>query len=214
MPEFLKDLFIDEAKPALDRHSGNDSGGYATEEYVDSKIEEAQLSGDGYVLTEVDKQEIAELTAPLVDVPSGGGSSEWVLVGEKTFTEADLGTVLLEFTCDDFTEFHIICQNLLALKDMGLSFMINGVQVTGNTGNRTTEGAQWIQMDLSYRGQVWMAHSAKYDYDSAQYGQNSMAHSYGKLNEGVGKAKRIAIKQSNSTDWQMRSGNVRIYGRQ
>ena len=147
------------------------------------------------------------------DLPSGG-SSEWVLVGEKTFTEADLGTSLFEFTCDDLTEFHIICQNLLATKEMGLSFRINGVTVTGNTGNRITEGIQWIQMDLSYRGQVWMAHCAKYEFDSAQYSQASMMHSFGKLEEGVGKAKRISIQQSNAADWQMRSGNVRIYGRQ
>ena len=37
--------------------------------------------GDDYVLTDADKQEIAELTAPLVDVPQGGG-------GEAEFTEA------------------------------------------------------------------------------------------------------------------------------
>lgn len=40
--------------------------------------------GDDYVLTDADKQEIAELTAPLVDIPSGGGSSggetEWRLI--------------------------------------------------------------------------------------------------------------------------------------
>lgn len=43
-----------------------------SKQYTDQKIKEAQFSGDGYVLTEADKQEIAELTAPLVDVPSGG----------------------------------------------------------------------------------------------------------------------------------------------
>lgn len=71
------------------------SGGYATEEYVDSKIEEAQLSGDGYVLTEADKQEIAELTAPLVDVPSGGGDGKWEVIRDITLEEDTVQNVIV-----------------------------------------------------------------------------------------------------------------------
>ena len=51
---------------------------------IDDALSQAKASGefkgdpgDDYVLTEADKQEIAELTAPLVDVPGGGGSSGW-----------------------------------------------------------------------------------------------------------------------------------------
>lgn len=47
--------------------------------------------GTDYVLTEADKQEIAELTAPLVDVPSGGGGSgseePFRLINTITITE-------------------------------------------------------------------------------------------------------------------------------
>lgn len=45
--------------------------------------------GDDYVLTEADKQEIAELAAPLVDVPEGGGGSGFSLplLYEVTTTE-------------------------------------------------------------------------------------------------------------------------------
>lgn len=43
--------------------------------------------GDKYELTEADKQEIAELTASLVDVPESGGSAEWRKVAEIKTTE-------------------------------------------------------------------------------------------------------------------------------
>lgn len=46
------------------------------------------VKGEDY-FTEADKQEIAELTAPLVEVPQGGGgSSEWVELVNVTLEEA------------------------------------------------------------------------------------------------------------------------------
>lgn len=46
--------------------------------------------GGGYVLTDEDKQEIAEIAAGMVDVPGGGGTGgekPWVTLVDETFTE-------------------------------------------------------------------------------------------------------------------------------
>lgn len=44
--------------------------------------------GEDYVLTNEDKQEIAELTAPLVEVPQGGGGTKrWTVLHEAELTE-------------------------------------------------------------------------------------------------------------------------------
>lgn len=55
-------------------------------------------AGNDYVLTEADKQEIAELTAELVPSGGGGGASKWKLL--KTITLAE-DTKYIEFDKDD-----------------------------------------------------------------------------------------------------------------
>lgn len=72
---------------------------------INTALEQAKASGefkgdpgDDYVLTEADKQEIAELTAPLVDVPSGGGSggsAEWELLN-TIILEEDSNSVIID----------------------------------------------------------------------------------------------------------------------
>ena len=46
--------------------------------------------GKDYTLTEADKQEIAELTAPLVDVPGGGGSGESYIAKLQTLASGTI----------------------------------------------------------------------------------------------------------------------------
>ena len=48
--------------------------------------------GKDYTLTEADKQEISELTAPLVDVPQGGGGDENIIPTETVLAEGVVAT--------------------------------------------------------------------------------------------------------------------------
>lgn len=53
------------------------------------------VKGDDYVLTDADKQEIAELTAPLVDVPEGGGGTGGGMPNEAEQLELLIETDML-----------------------------------------------------------------------------------------------------------------------
>lgn len=68
--------------------------------------------GKDYVLTEADKQEIAEQAAQLVDVPSGGGGSDYTLVANLT-TEEEVAELLFNTDVNGqpfaFTEMWAIC---------------------------------------------------------------------------------------------------------
>lgn len=68
--------------------------------------------GNDYVLTEADKQEIAVLTAPLVNVPSGGGGSDYTLVANLT-TEEEVAELLFNTDVNGqpfaFSEMWAIC---------------------------------------------------------------------------------------------------------
>lgn len=64
-------------------------------DYFDGKDGKPGADGKDYLLTDSDKQEIAELAAPLVDVPAGGGSSgesQWTLIYEL-ITQEELAEI-------------------------------------------------------------------------------------------------------------------------
>ena len=74
------------------------------------------VKGEDY-FTEADKQEIAELTAPLVEVTeSGGGSSEWKVIANVTLEE-EVPTVTCTLDADGnpfaLTDEIILCAKLL-----------------------------------------------------------------------------------------------------
>lgn len=88
------------------------------EKGADGKDGKDGQNGSDYVLTEADKQEIAELTAPLVDVPSGGGggSSEkpWRLINTITITE-DTSEIIFSEDMDgnpfELSEYQLVASN-------------------------------------------------------------------------------------------------------
>lgn len=83
--------------------------------------------GGGYVLTDADKQEIAEIAAGMVDVPEGGGGSgEWEVVGKMStdvdvlqmqFTEPPDGRDFADYT--EFVVFWFLTPNSAGLSGQG-----------------------------------------------------------------------------------------------
>lgn len=94
--------------------------------------------GKDYVLTEADKQEIAELTAPLVDVPSGGGGgkAKTEKLIDVTFTEATASvSVTLEH---DFHKLFLVWQgggNVRTVDADGAALGSNTLGVLINTNS-------------------------------------------------------------------------------
>ena len=74
----------------IDYFDGQDGkDGYTPQkgiDYFDGKDGKDGQNGSDYVLTEADKQEIAELTAPLVDVPEGGSNQPLTFTGAVNAT--------------------------------------------------------------------------------------------------------------------------------
>ena len=98
-PEDTSVLWVDiDDNEEDDRDNESDDLQAVIKEALEEALVQAKASGefkgdpgDDYVLTEADKQEIAELTAQLVDVPSGGGGSgseePFRLINTITITE-------------------------------------------------------------------------------------------------------------------------------
>lgn len=86
--------------------------GYTPQKGVDYFDGQPGADGKDYVLTEADKQEIAELTAPLVDVPESGGGSDYTLVANLT-TEEEVAELLFNTDVNGqpfaFSEMWAIC---------------------------------------------------------------------------------------------------------
>lgn len=79
MPDFLKDLFIDEAKPALDRHSGTGGGsGDDTQAYI--LVDE---NGVEIPAVLVDEYTVFDATANDIRAGKTAATEEGVTLGTK-----------------------------------------------------------------------------------------------------------------------------------
>lgn len=104
---------------------------------------EKGADGKDYVLTEADKQEIAELTAPLVDVPEGGGGSaggaEWRQIAKVTLSE-DAGSI--EITKDSNG-------NPFELSEFAYTIVGKSLGTSGNIGVKINGALIYYGADLS-----------------------------------------------------------------
>lgn len=95
--------------------------------------------GDDYVLTDADRQEIAELAAGMVDVPSGG-TKAWRKIAEFT----------LEEDLEASTFFYVNADNDGAALDLSESLLIANYKVTGNVGNTYYLASQKNSGNINY----------------------------------------------------------------
>ena len=87
--------------------------------------------GDDYVLTEADKQKIAEMTAPLVDVPEGGNVSKypdwshlkWYVMGDSLTDRDSKNANGIPFTTKYYYDF--------VQEKTGIQLVVDGIGGTG-----------------------------------------------------------------------------------
>lgn len=100
--------------------------------------------GDDYVLTEADKNEIAEMAAELVEVPEGGGGGGETLVAEETVLAS--GTVPAGtskwintdtgLTVGDLREWKVFGFKTTSTESFGMRLSINRQLVVGQNSNK------------------------------------------------------------------------------
>lgn len=120
--------------------------------------------GDDYVLTDADKNEIAEQAAALV--PSGGGSGIPYIVGDSTTAGTWTGT------CDEITEYYegltILYKLNVAGASGGTTLNINGLGAIAVNRNASTAVTTIYPVGsvvmLTYSGGAWLI--ADYDANS------------------------------------------------
>lgn len=155
-------------------------------------------NGSDYVLTDADKQEIAELVAPLVDVPSGGSSGSakaWRKIAEYTLEE--------DLTAD--TWFSIDNDGDGSELDLSESLLIIVAKTDGSNGDAYYQASKpndqninYVIMNLTIRnGSEIMIHCEAIGFNGKRplylrttYSENTNAH--------AALAKAIGMRKANS----------------
>lgn len=141
------DKALAEAKASgeFDGKDGQDGkDGYTPKKGIDYFDGKDGADGKDYVLTDADKQEIAELTAPLVEVPQGGGGTKrWTVLHEAELTEE--ATLLI-------TDFDA------TLSEYVMQLIVPKVSATLNAGNSHFLGARAFTYDQPFGSTGYASH--------------------------------------------------------
>lgn len=146
-------------------------------------------------------------------VSAPGGGREWTLLWEHTFSESDVGTAYWEWNVPDITEISVRTWGLQSNQTMGWQLKVNGASLTNNVAVRNTDGVKHQIIHAVFAGSHWITRVSSYDYDALSgSSQNNTASPTG-ANMGDGKARTIQFAQSTAQDYQIYSGQVKIWVR-
>lgn len=146
-----------------------------------------------------------------VSAPGGGG--EWTLLWEHTFSESDVGTAYWEWNVTDITEISVRTWGLQSNQTMGWQLKVNGVSLTNNVAVRNTDGIKHQIIHAIFAGAHWITRISTYDYDAMSASSLNNTASPTGANMGDGKAQTIQFAQSAVQDYQIYSGQVKIWVR-
>lgn len=146
-----------------------------------------------------------------VSAPGGGG--EWTLLWEHTFSESDVGTAYWEWNVPDITEISVRTWGLQSNQTMGWQLKVNGANLTNNVAVRDTDGIKHQIIHAIFAGAHWITRISTYDYDAMSASSLNNTASPTGANMGDGKAQTIQFAQSAVQDYQIYSGQVKIWVR-
>ena len=146
-----------------------------------------------------------------VSAPGGGG--EWTLLWEHTFSESDVGTAYWEWNVPDITEISVRTWGLQSNQTMGWQLKVNGANLTNNVAVRDTDGIKHQIIHAIFAGAHWITRISTYDYDAMSASSLNNTASPTGANMGDGKAQTIQFAQSAVKDYQIYSGQVKIWVR-
>ena len=146
-----------------------------------------------------------------VSAPGGGG--EWTLLWDHTFSSADVGTAYWEWNVTGITEISVRTWGLLSNQTMGWQLKVNGASLTNNVAVRNTEGVRHQIIHAIFAGAHWITRISTYDYDAMSGASLNNTASPTGANMGDGKAQTIQFAQSPAQDYQIYSGQVKIWVR-
>ena len=148
-----------------------------------------------------------------VNSVTGQGGGEWTLLWDHTFSESDVGTAYWEWNVTEITEISVRTWGLLSNQTMGWQLKVNGASLTNNVAVRNTDGVKHQIIHAVFAGSHWITRVSSYDYDALSgSSQNNTASPTG-ANMGDGKARTIQFAQSTAQDYQIYSGQVKIWVR-
>lgn len=148
-----------------------------------------------------------------VNSVTGQGGGEWALLWEHTFSESDVGTAYWEWNVTDITEISVRTWGLQSNQTMGWQLKVNGVSLTNNVAVRNTDGIKHQIIHAIFAGAHWITRMSTYDYDAMSASSLNNTASPTGANMGDGKAQTIQFAQSAVQDYQIYSGQVKIWVR-
>lgn len=146
-------------------------------------------------------------------VSAPGGGREWTLLWEHTFSESDVGTAYWEWNVPDITEISVRTWGLQSNQTMGWQLKVNGASLTNNVAVRNTDGIKHQIIHAIFAGAHWITRISTYDYDAMSASSLNNTASPTGANMGDGKAQTIQFAQSAVQDYQIYSGQVKIWVR-
>ena len=146
-------------------------------------------------------------------VSAPGGGREWTLLWEHTFSESDVGTAYWEWNVPDITEISVRTWGLQSNQTMGWQLKVNGARLTNTVAARNTDGIKHQIIHAIFAGAHWITRISTYDYDAMSASSLNNTASPTGANMGDGKAQTIQFAQSAVQDYQIYSGQVKIWVR-
>lgn len=181
-------------------------------------VADAPGGGGDYVLTDADKQEIAELAAELV--PSGGGSAEkeWVKLATIDFSQTENQKYQFDWTdLDDVTEVFVRgskVENSTATES-GISLKVNGVGVSSQFAlNKATGKGAYDYGYARFNGLFWDIRSSNGATSATMitHANTNAKYPYNVILD-VGKAKTVTILTGGGYNYVPNTGTLEVWAK-
>lgn len=124
-----------------------------------------------------------------------------------------MGTAYWEWNVPDITEISVRTWGLQSNQTMGWQLKVNGASLTNNVAVRNTDGIKHQIIHAIFAGAHWITRISTYDYDAMSASSLNNTASPTGANMGDGKAQTIQFAQSAVQDYQIYSGQVKIWVR-
>lgn len=162
-----------------------------------------------------DGSETVEVTVEDGTGGSSGGSKEWTLIFDKSFTDEDLSTVSYSFDVNDAEEVFVTLDSdgasAMSSETMGMNVKINEKIVSGNVGYKKDASQRHFRGYFKYVGDLWVGFMSENDYSGGA--TVNIINYIEPATKNVGKCKKITISQSLIQDYRIKYGTLKIYVR-